>query len=261
MVFSFFKKAVAIPAPVDETISPDPGQEVASISSTSKLAGLAQTQLQLRTPSPSVHSRLAAQDLTTSPAPTTSNNSTYDTSTRRVSVSCPPEPDNLLPVSDATPESLSNLITSVPAKTLHSYVLTRLPHAEEPVLKSLAVFFEYLTPPPKLHCMRCHKDYVEVENDDRSCLVPHDDESAEVERVGRTGEGRKTSMGMEYETLWECCGKTTEGDGNQGPPDGWCYEGKHTVRLTFIMVNFLVLINLLDGYQTCSIPRRLDTAE
>lgn len=62
-------------------------------------------------------------------------------------------------------------------------------------------------------------------------MVPHDDESALVERVGLTTKkvGRRRAEGMEYETLWGCCGKLTEGNGDQGPPDGWCYEGKHTV--------------------------------
>ncbi|KIK58032.1 hypothetical protein GYMLUDRAFT_60900 [Collybiopsis luxurians FD-317 M1] len=27
--------------------------------------------------------------------------------------------------------------------------------------------------------------------------------------------------------LWNRCGKSVEGDGDMGPPDGWCYEGKH----------------------------------
>jgi len=45
-------------------------------------------------------------------------------------------------------------------------------------------------------------------------------------RKGRGGED-----GSEYETLWQCCGKTVEGDGDQGPPDGWCYEGKHTTDI------------------------------
>ncbi|KAI6101672.1 hypothetical protein EDD16DRAFT_1482335, partial [Pisolithus croceorrhizus] len=31
-----------------------------------------------------------------------------------------------------------------------------------------------------------------------------------------------------YETLWGFCGKTAEGNGGEGPPDGWCYEGRHT---------------------------------
>lgn len=33
----------------------------------------------------------------------------------------------------------------------------------------------------------------------------------------------------QYETLYNCCGRTVEGEGDMGPPDGWCYEGKHTV--------------------------------
>jgi len=85
-------------------------------------------------------------------------------------------------------------------------------------------FFAALEPPPRLHCVRCHKGYYEVDNDDRSCTIPHDDDSAEVEHVGY-GRGTKNA----YETRWDCCGKTVEGDGDLGPPNGWCYEGKHTM--------------------------------
>ncbi|KAF7432657.1 hypothetical protein PC9H_004599 [Pleurotus ostreatus] len=118
---------------------------------------------------------------------------------------------------------LYNLIRSVPAKTLHDYSLSRLqPSSPAPtadgslppqILAGLTAFFSSLTPPPTLHCVRCHKFYMDVENDDRACRVSHDDDSAEVDR---------------HETLWECCGKTVEGDGDMGPPDGWCYEGMHT---------------------------------
>jgi len=51
--------------------------------------------------------------------------------------------------------------------------------------------------------------------------MAHDDESAIVEFVGR---GKK---GAEYETNWGCCGQTVDGDGDLGPPAGWCFEGKH----------------------------------
>ncbi|KZT03344.1 uncharacterized protein LAESUDRAFT_789640, partial [Laetiporus sulphureus 93-53] len=92
-------------------------------------------------------------------------------------------------------------------------------------------FFAELVPSSWLHCVRCHKDYVEVKNDDRSCLVPHNDKSAEVEHIGRTARSGRLVIdpGMIYKMLWGCYGKLTEGDGDQGPPDGWCYEGKHTV--------------------------------
>lgn len=108
--------------------------------------------------------------------------------------------------------------------------------------------------------MRCHKDFVEVENDDRSCLVPHDDDSAEVERVGRgTGlEARRTAGGTEYETLWGCCGKTTEGNGDQGPPDGFCYEGRHTVsRLFSHILKGLDIVHDPDRCQARAFPCRL----
>ncbi|GJE87413.1 hypothetical protein PsYK624_034960 [Phanerochaete sordida] len=168
-------------------------------------------QLQLRTPSPSVSDSVSVAQ-----------------GARRASEALGGIPESIRPLLEPTPESLTALILSIPAKTLHAYTLAQIPGTEQPVIDALATFFATLTPPPRLHCVRCHKDYTEVENDDRSCLVPHDDESAEVERVGRGGHERKTKEGTEYETLWGCCGKTTEGDGSQGPPDGWCYEGKHT---------------------------------
>lgn len=161
-----------------------------------------------------------------------------------------PPPQDLI----TDPNPLHALIASIPAQTFHAYTLAHLippsqplsplsfPHIPLPsdppspkTLTSLTNFFANLVPPPRLHCTRCHKSYFEVENSDRSCLVPHDDESAEVERVGATG--RSKGIGTEYETLWGCCGKTVEGDGDMGPPDGWCYEGKHTVCMSFYAQN------------------------
>lgn len=151
-----------------------------------------------------------------------------------------------LAISSKESRELHRLITSVPAKTLHQYTLNRLREATNPSTPSapehhlsqasftaIADFFVGLHPPPKCHCVRCHEEYFEIENDDRSCTVPHDDNSTFVECVGR---GVKKGCGRmdesEYKTLWQCCGKTVEGDGGQGPPDGWCYEGKHTVNQT-----------------------------
>ena len=137
----------------------------------------------------------------------------------------PPEP---------TVESLTAHLAMIPPKTMHAYILSRIPTCEPDALPALAGFFAELAPPLKMHCVRCHKDFVEVENDDRSCLVPHDDESAEVERVSAAKRANRApnTVGATFETLWGCCGKIVEGDGDQGPPDGWCYEGKHTARLS-----------------------------
>lgn len=132
------------------------------------------------------------------------------------------------------PSPLHHLIASVPPQTLHTYTLTHLDSLsslDPATFTVLSDFFASLVPPPRLHCVRCHKGFFQVENTDRSCLVPHDDESAEVERVGAS---RGKGLGTEYETLWGCCGKTVEGDGDMGPPDGWCYEGKHTVCMVCV---------------------------
>ncbi|KAH6914641.1 hypothetical protein BKA70DRAFT_1368569 [Coprinopsis sp. MPI-PUGE-AT-0042] len=134
-----------------------------------------------------------------------------------------------------------------------------------PTLLALTSFFRELVPPPQLHCVRCHKQYFELENSDYSCRVAHEDDSTIVERVGtkiidssdeeededtdKKGKGkakdgkrsqsprrpRKSGVpaikSSVYETLWGCCGQIVEGDGDQGPPDGWCYEGRHTTDL------------------------------
>ncbi|KAG6840094.1 hypothetical protein C0991_008992 [Blastosporella zonata] len=160
---------------------------------------------QLRTPSPSVVDKQNSpvREPPTTPSP-------------------PPEP--------LQPADLRARIQSIPAQIFHSYTLSRL-HTSDSVdpetLVHLATFFSELAPPPQLHCVRCHKSYFDIENTDRSCLVAHDDESAVVERVSSKAKGKGTL----YETLWGCCAKTVEGDGDMGPPDGWCYEGKHTTDL------------------------------
>jgi hypothetical protein len=52
--------------------------------------------------------------------------------------------------------------------------------------------------------------------------MPHDDNSINIEWVG-------SHWDTEYETHYGCCSKTVMGEGDRGPPDGWCYEGMHTV--------------------------------
>ncbi|KZT00485.1 uncharacterized protein LAESUDRAFT_666087, partial [Laetiporus sulphureus 93-53] len=127
--------------------------------------------------------------------------------------------------------SLTFHITSIHAKTLHSYVLSHLQNAPKPIFAAFTTFFIELIPPLWLHCVRCHKDYVEVKNNNRSCLVSHDDKSAEVKHIRRIARSGRLMIdpGTTYEMLWRCCGKLTEGDRDQGPLDGLCYERKHMV--------------------------------
>ncbi|KAF9072646.1 hypothetical protein BDP27DRAFT_1417991 [Rhodocollybia butyracea] len=209
-MFSFFRK----PATSEPTKSIED-----SLAETS-----ASRNRQLRTPSPSVNSttgkNLSPPGRDTAPFPP---------------ITPSPPPDNLLDkelglITD--PAALHALITSVPPKTLHEYTLAHLippARSSKPIhppssltLTHLTSFFSSLSPPPRLHCVRCHKFYYDVENAERSCLVPHDDDSALVERVGGKG------VDTQYQTLWNCCSQTVDGDGDMGPPDGWCYEGKHT---------------------------------
>ncbi|EIN11044.1 hypothetical protein PUNSTDRAFT_142904 [Punctularia strigosozonata HHB-11173 SS5] len=181
---------------------------------------------QLRTPSPS-----EAASVGQGPAPLGSPTAKGHGSPSRTHFDLP-EIHGVPPDSDA----LTAHLKAVPAKTLHAYTLSHLPNADPSVLSALSLFYSSLTPPPRLHCVRCHKEYVEIENDDRSCLLPHDDESAVVERIGvnnmrKKGPGGTVREGATFETRWGCCDKTVEGDGDQGPPDGWCYEGRHTTDI------------------------------
>ena len=108
------------------------------------------------------------------------------------------------------PSRLKPLIKSIPPKILHEFTIAQLSTASPEVLQHLCSFYSSLTPPPRLHCVRCHKNFFEVENTDRSCLVPHDDESAEVEHVGTSKSKVSGSIGTTYETIWGCCGNVTE---------------------------------------------------
>ena len=182
---------------------------------------------QLRTPSPSI-----ADSKKLSPAPIP-----------------PPTPSPQPQLQDTTP--LHALILSVPPQTLHTYALSHLdPSAPPPsptTITCLTSFFSTLSPPTHLHCVRCHKFFFEIENDDRSCLIGHDDDSAEVERIGWAS----GVAPARYETLWGCCGKNVEGDGDMGPPDGWCYEGKHTVSF-HLLSTYSVYVSCVDhgGHKT-----------
>lgn len=113
--------------------------------------------------------------------------------------------------------SLYKLVKSMPPKVLHDYTIARLRSEDDSHFGSVLSFFSELKPPERLHCVRCHQNYFEVDNTDRSCQIEHDDESAVVERAGG-----------EYETLYGCCDRTVEGKGDMGPPAGWCFEGSHT---------------------------------
>ncbi|KIJ57222.1 hypothetical protein M422DRAFT_238816 [Sphaerobolus stellatus SS14] len=135
------------------------------------------------------------------------------TESASIAASAPPESPSRLGIRTPSP---------IPLVEGQDVDTEALPSPSE--LRALSLFLAALTPPPRLHCVRCHKWYYEVENDDRSCTMAHDDDSAEVEHVGY---GNK--RGGAYETRWDCCGKTVEGSGDLGPPSGWCYEGKHTV--------------------------------
>ncbi|OAX42072.1 hypothetical protein K503DRAFT_863392 [Rhizopogon vinicolor AM-OR11-026] len=166
---------------------------------------------QLHTPTPSIsnsESLAAAPPISPSPPP---NSLTTDL-------------DAETEVTD--PTVLYDLVRSVPPQTLHTYTLAHLrpltTSQETPpsprTLTALTNFFSSLSPPPQLHCARCHSSFFELSNTDTSCRVPHDDESALVDRSA-------------YETLWGCCGQSVEGTGDMGPPNGWCYEGRHTTDI------------------------------
>ena len=226
MVFSFFSRKSTQPKPSE-----------ANEAGPSQLPSHFQfpATKQLHTPAPSIDSDAFFNGKRPSPSGTVDS----DLQMPLEPADTPsPAPDDAEQVTD--PTTLYNLIASVPPQTLHSYTLNHLSSApltflplqtstappSPRTLTILTQFFASLTPPPRLHCVRCHRDFFELENTDRSCTVAHDDDSAIVERV-------RTGLGTEYETRWGCCEKTVEGDGDMGPPDGWCYEGKHTVSPLF----------------------------
>ncbi|KAI0265824.1 hypothetical protein BC834DRAFT_876559 [Gloeopeniophorella convolvens] len=120
-----------------------------------------------------------------------------------------------------TVQAIYARVRSVHPKTLHAYMLAQLPTAPQDAHPVLAAFFSALTPPPLLHCARCHEDYTDVENNGRACYVEHDDEDPEYERV--------YNPRSKWQARWRCCDRTAGGyDGDQ--LEGGCFVGMHTVR-------------------------------
>lgn len=86
----------------------------------------------------------------------------------------------------ATLDELKQLVTQVPPKALHRFLMERLDVQKPgkakkrananvfPTLQNdfpiLSAFFNGLEAPPKLHCLRCHSDYFEIENGPRACV-------------------------------------------------------------------------------------------
>jgi hypothetical protein len=165
----------------------------------------------------------------------------------------PEHSDSSIPAVPVTPKALHSLIASIPAKTLHAYLLDNISAAPPDTLAALASFFAALTPPPLLHCVRCHEDYIDVENGDHSCCVPHDEESIDVDWVGGHGDS-------EYETLYFCCSKRVQGEGDRGPPAGWCYEGMHTVSqvksIAYLLASHSPDVTIIHIANIYSISRR-----
>ncbi|KIM34939.1 hypothetical protein M413DRAFT_449985 [Hebeloma cylindrosporum] len=254
MVFGFFSRKP--PAAAATTTTVEAGSSTANLTEQDAISPQFKfppaPQLQLHTPSPSIDSN--ALLLAEKPKPKPKPRARAKPKPKPVvepkhaspdivppDTPSPPPEDLTVPVV-TDPTALYALISSVPAQTLHTYTLAHLspvppspfpftalsgpPPIATPtpdILTALTTFFSSLAPPPKLHCVRCHRWYFELENADTACRIPHDDDSATVERVGLTRGGDAV-----YETLWGCCSKTVEGDGDMGPPDGWCYEGAHT---------------------------------
>ena len=174
-----------------------------------------------------------------------------------------------MPAVPPTPEALHPLVTSIPAKTLHAYLLDNIPAAPPETLAIFASFFMTLSPSSLLYYVQCHKDYTDIKNSDCSCCVPHDDNSAEVKWAGHK------HSNSNYETYYGCCGKTVEGKGDLGPPDGWCYKGMHMVSQvklitqlpisllatpgvenynSYMLISTPSLCCTTDGHKTCMIP-------
>lgn len=181
MVFGLFGRSKAAANQTDDEQRKDDGAQQLRTPSPTGSVGTAPPQ----SPEPADAARVVKRARSMSPAKT----------------GLPLEEPQIMPPMNA--EELLTLFKKVPPKTLHEFVIKNVSNASLQEVTALTEFFATLRPPPALHCVRCHKNYVEVENTETSCLVPHDDETAEVEYVGGS---RKTT----YETLWGCCNKTVE---------------------------------------------------
>ena len=81
-----------------------------------------------------------------------------------------PEPVPETP-EQAALSALKATVRSYPPKSFHDALLHRLDSATPEQVSVLASLLEGLTPPLQLHCARCHHDYYEEDNGDRSCIM------------------------------------------------------------------------------------------
>ena len=90
-------------------------------------------------------------------------------------------------------DDLKTLIAQIPPSTLRNFVLSRLDSPSQELVDSLRLVFTGLRIPETLHCLRCHTDYVEDDNTNTSCQMPHDDEERDDDN---------------YDIVrWPCCGE------------------------------------------------------
>ncbi|KAG1758204.1 hypothetical protein EDD22DRAFT_1000002 [Suillus occidentalis] len=92
-----------------------------------------------------------------------------------VALSSTPPPTTTQTEPEVTdPTALYDLVYSVPPQTLHAYTLAHLsPNSDPPpiplsprTLTALTHFFHQLSPPPQLHCVRCHSSFFDLSNTD-----------------------------------------------------------------------------------------------
>ncbi|KAF6746196.1 hypothetical protein DFP72DRAFT_923389 [Ephemerocybe angulata] len=123
--------------------------------------------------------------------------------------------------------------TSTPRPRRTTTTTTTKPRTDDKLtpeaLTLLTDFFRTLVPHPQLHCVRCHKALLRPRKHRQWTPAAASRTTTTAPSSERVGVSSSSADAATYQTLWGCCGGVVEGDGDQGPPDGWCYEGMHTI--------------------------------
>ena len=88
-------------------------------------------------------------------------------------------------------------LKDMPPHTLKNYVLEKLSKPGKEPSGDVLDFFAAVEVPTELHCARCHQNFYEDANTDKSCEIEHDDEP-------------EFSYNGDDEAVYLCCGYSVD---------------------------------------------------
>ncbi|KAF8060880.1 hypothetical protein FPV67DRAFT_1511938 [Lyophyllum atratum] len=126
-------------------------------------------------------------------------------------------------MADNPRSTVESLLKSSTPESVHTCLLETIKKASPGQLEGLSSLLAPLTPKSKelVHCVRCHEEYRESENNEEACQIEHDDDGEDEEFSSDEGEPR---------FVRSCCMDVWDGEDDSYQP--YCVEDCHTTDPT-----------------------------